>query len=433
MAFRVLNRVYGADSYADILMEGLVEGLKEEDKALATELAYGVLRWQLRLDWAIDLFSSIKAKKLETRVLNALRIGAYQLLFLTRVPASAAVNESVNLVKKDGQRKAGFVNAVLRKIESERERIAWPGPEKDYIKYASVRFSHPEWLVKRWVERLGKDEASALMEANQKVPPKVLRANTLLNSRDELLKALEEEGLEAKKTEYSPSGIEVLKGKPRPDDKRYYIQDEGSQLISYLLSPSPGQTVLDACSAPGGKTTHLAEIMKDSGSIHALDKYAHRLESVDGAAKRLGISIIKTYVARSEEPLDLPAPLFDAILCDSPCSGLGVVRRSPDIKYRRTEQDIIELSALQKKLLSNLSRYLKKGGSLVYSTCTHEPEETAEVVRWFLNEHRGFVLEDPSEYLPQGCDGLIEERFLRTYPHRHNMDGFFAARLRREA
>ena len=432
-AFNVLNRVEGGDAYADILVMKETGNLPANDAALATEIAYGVLRWKIRLDHTIDLFASIKAKKLEHRVLNALRIGVYQLLFLDRVPPSAAINESVKLLRKDGARKSGFVNAVLRRIDSERARIALPdsgGPEKRI----SIAWSHPEWIVKRWVERYGEEEAEALCRANQEVPPKVVRVNTLAVTREKLLEEFSISGREAHAGKYSPFAVEAKAGAPLDAfDARYYIQDEASQLVSLLVSPSPGSSVLDACSAPGGKTTHMAQLMGNRGSILALDKYASRLETVEKSAARLGVKIIKTREADAAAPFTFAEEgSFDYILTDAPCSGLGVVRRSPDIKYRRRAEDIRGLALEQGALLDNLARYLKRGGILVYSTCTFEPEETIDAVEGFLGRNRGYALEDAASVLPEGCAGLVDEKgFFRSFPHRHGMDGFFGARIRK--
>lgn len=434
-AFRVLSRVVGGDAYADILLDKELEGLKDDDRPLATEITYGVLRWVIKIDWIIDSFSSIRTKKLEHSVLNALRIGVYQLYFLTRVPVSAAINESVNLIKGEGARKAGFVNAVLRKAAKEPGSVVFPPPEKDPVKHISVVWSHPEWMVGRWIRRWGVAETAALCEAGQRIPEKTLRTNTLLISRDGLLEELGGEGRQIARTRCSPDGL-VVSGGTALDykDPRYYIQDEASQLIPYLVSPKPGETVLDACSAPGGKTAHMAQLMKNSGRIYALDKYRGRLKSVEETAKRLKIDIIETLEADSSVyGFAPPFPTeFDAILCDAPCSGLGVLRRAPDIKLKRTEDEIKSLSGTQKKLLGNLSRYLKRGGGLVYSTCTFEPEETEEVVEWFLKGHPDFNVESACGYVPEECRDLVDgPGFLRTYPHRHGMDGFFAVRLKR--
>lgn len=430
-AFRVLLRVESGDAYADILLRKETDGLSSVDAGLATEIVYGVLRWKLRLDYTIDLFASIKTRKLEHRVLSALRIGAFQLLFLSRVPASAAINESVKLLRKDGPRKTGFVNAVLRKIDSERTRITLP--EGNAVKRISIAWSHPEWMVRRWVERYGIEEAEALCRADQEVPPKTIRVNTLSATRDGLLRALKDEGRQAALARFSPEGIEAAGGQLDPQDARYYIQDEASQLVSLLVSPTPGSKVLDACSAPGGKTTHMAQLMGNEGQIIALDKHGQRLRSANEAASRLGIRIIKTIEADAVSALPPGAEgPFDFILCDAPCSGLGVVRRSPDIKYRRKEEDILALSSEQARLLDNVSKYLKGGGVLVYSTCTFEPEETDRVVDGFLESHPDFSIESAKGVLPPECALLVDEKgFFRSYPHRDGTDGFFGARMRR--
>jgi len=432
-ALKVLNRVEGGDAYADIALDAGLEGLSGPDTGLTTELVYGVLRWKIRLDYTIDLFSAIRSKKIEHRVLNALRIGAYQLLFLTRVPSRAAINESVELVKPD-KRKAGFVNAVLRKIASEKERIALPDPDKDIIRHITIACSHPEWIVRRWAARYGTAETIELCRAGQEVPPRTVRVNTLSTSRQRLIEELKESGYDVEETRYSPDGIEVRGGGAlAAKDPRYYIQDEASQLVSLLLSPMPGESLLDACSAPGGKTTHLAQLMGNRGAIYALDKHEARVRTVAETAARLGAGIIKTFTFDAAGSLDfLEKGSLDAILCDAPCSGLGVLRRAPDARYRRKEEDIAGLQAIQSRILDNLAGYLKKGGRLVYSTCTFEPEETEGVVSRFLKKHPDFSLEDVSKYLPQSCSELVDkDGFLRTFPHRHGMDGFFAARMRK--
>ncbi len=432
IAFDVLNRVE-AGAFADILLESGLKGAGELDASLATELTYGVLRWSIRLDWVIGSFSSIKAKKLERRVLNALRIGAYQLLFLTKVPPSAAINESVKLIKGGGAKKAGFVNAILRRIDAERGSIILPELNKDPVRHISVLYSHPEWLVKRWAKRYGAEEALKLCMANQEIPPKAVRVNTLATTRDELIREFRGKGIEASKAAYSPDGIIIAGGRIEAKDPRYYIQDQASQIIPYLLSLAPNEVVLDACSAPGGKTTHMAQLMRNAGAIYALDLNSARLKAVEESAKRLGAGMIKTAQADAEKPLPKGLPqVYDAILCDAPCSGLGVIRRTPDIKLKRKEGEIKELSERQKRILDNLAGYLKKGGRMVYSACTFEPEETDDNIKWFLEAHRDFVLEDAKPFLLSSCGGLVDGKgFLRTFPHRHGMDGFFAARLRR--
>ncbi len=430
-ALRVLNRVDGG-AYADIVLDKELSGLNTADAALATEIVYGVLRWRIRVDRVIESFSARKISRLERSVLNALRIGAYQLLFLEKVPPRAAINESVGLVRAGGPRRAGFVNALLRRIDAKREELPVVSGGND-VERISVECSHPEWLVKRWVERYGVQEAELMCRANLSVPPRTLRVNTLLASREDVISRLEAAGVQARKTRFSPDGIQVAAGRLDARNREFYIQDEASQLVPYLLAPAPGEVVLDACSAPGGKTTHMAALMKNTGRIYAIDKYQGRLRAVSALAQRLGAGIIKPLEADSTVTLPFAVGTkFDAVLCDAPCSGLGVLGRSPDIKYRRTEIDVIENGQRQGALLSNLAHYVKDNGRIVYSVCSFEPEETDMVVLDFLKERKDFVLEGAGGYVPKECGALVDEPgFLRTYPHRHGMDGFFAARLRK--
>ncbi len=441
-AFGVLCRVFSG-GYADILLDAELKRLSPESRPLTTETVYGVLRHCIRIDWIIDSVSRIKTKKMETKVLSALRIGVYQLLFLSRVPAFAAINESVKLIKGAGAKKAGFVNALLRKVGSIGGSFDFPDPEKEPVKYASVYYSHPEWMVKRWAAQYGMEGAARLCEANLLVPPKTIRVNTLVTSGETLARELAQSGFAAASTEYSPVALNVTGiGRLPPGDLGYYIQDEASQLVAYLLAPASGETVLDACAAPGGKASHIAALMENTGVLYALDKSQGRARVLSRTLKAQKATMAMVINADAGAPLCFKGPpgtlcppshgLFDAILVDAPCSGLGVLGRSPDIKLRRTEADLADLSKRQARLLDNLAGYLKKGGRMVYSVCTLEPEETDTVIEGFLKRHKDFELQDASGFLPQSCAPLVDGYgFLRTLPHLHHTDGFFAARLGR--
>lgn len=442
VAFNVLMRVSSTGAYADILLNKELKTFGPQDASFATELSYGVLRRYITLDWLIDRFSTIKATRLELRVLNALRLGLYQIYFLARVPSSAAINESVELAKIAGNAgKAGFVNAVLRHAAQDKANIVFPVQMDDPLKRVSINFSHPEWIVRRWIERFGIDSTIELCKANLDPPPKTIRANLLKTTRQGLADELNKEGFKAEPARFSPAGIFIssipASKKLNPGDERYYIQDEASQIVPLLLSLSPGQTILDACAAPGGKTAHIAEIMRNQGVVYALDKYEARLKTLKDSLGRLGVSIVKTVEADSTMPLGFikgEKRRFDAALVDAPCSGLGVLRRVPDIKMKRKEEDLKALSKTQSLILQNISGYVKKGGLLVYSVCSTEPDETIEVVKGFLEKNKGFEAEDARGALPEGCSRLVDEKgFLLTLPHKHDMDGFFAARLRCKA
>lgn len=436
-AFRVLRRVESGDAFANILLDKELGDLSNLDKGLATELVYGILRWQTKIDWIIESYSSIKVRKLEHSVLTALRMGIYQLLFLTKIPPSAAINESVNLVKKEGQKKAGFVNGVLRSADAGRKTVPFPSLQKEPNKYISVVFSHPEWMVKRWIERWGIKETLDICQGNLKVPSTYIRANTLINSREELTGQLREEGFTLKETPLSPMGIEVIsagEGQLDTSDPRYYIQDEASQLVPLLLAPEGGELILDACAAPGGKTTEIGAMMENKGKVFALEIHEGRVKVLKEQLSRMGVTNTEVHRMDSTKASvhTLSVEDFDGILLDAPCSGLGVLRRSPDIKYRRREEDINELQMLQLSLLRNLSKYLKVKGRIVYSTCSLEAEETEEVIENFLRENENFVLESASLYLPEGCSHLVgQDGYLKTKPSKDSTDGFFGARLKR--
>ncbi len=445
VAFRVLLRVEASDSYADILLSKEIGKLKDNmDRALATELVYGVLRWQIKIDWIIDIFSKIRTNKLEHSVLTALRLGIYQLFFLTNIPIHAAIDETVELLKPD-VKKAGFVNAVLRSAQKGKSGVSFPMLKREPVKYISVVFSHPRWIVERWIQRYGVKQAIELCQSNLKVPSIAIRVNTLEVSREELKKELLSKGAVLEDCRYSPDGL-VLTHSPKgvvlaPTDKRYYIQDEASQLVSRLLAPRPGSVVLDACAAPGGKTTHIAQLMEGSGRVFAIDKSKARSRLVEAATKRFSLSNITITVADAAK-LEIHPELFgtegamvdsfDSILVDAPCSGLGVLGRTPDIKYKRSPEDLVRLAKVQRDILSNLARYVKRKGCIVYSVCSLEPEESDEVVEWFLSNHSDFSSADARLYLPESCHGLVDNKgWLRTMPSTSSIDGFFAARLER--
>lgn len=433
-AFTVLGKISSGKAYADIALDNALSLTDEPERPLATELVYGILRNQIKIDYIIDLAVSIKTKRLEHTVLNALRLGVYQLIFLTKIPPSAAINESVNLIKKEGAKKAGFINAVLRRIDRERNTLRFPVKEDNEARAISVLYSIPEWLAKRWLERFEWNEASELCKTLLTPPPKVIRANTIVTSKDALIGELNKIGFTVAPALYAPDAIVITKDIGlNPKATEYYIQDEASQIVARLLSPMPGESVLDACAAPGGKTTHIAAIMRNAGLIIAFDRRASRLATLKNASNRLNVTIIRPVATDSAFALPLkPNAFFDAVLVDAPCSGLGVLRRSPDIKLRITEADIKDLAKKQSALLENLSGQVKKGGHLVYSVCSFEPEETDLIIKNFLKKHPEFKVENANEYLPETCAPLTDkDGFLRTFPHKHNSDGFFAARLKK--
>lgn len=400
-----------------------------------TELVYGTLRWRGKIDWIISQFSKIPTKRITPPILNIIRLGVYQLLFLDKIPSFASVNESVTLAGQWGHRgQAAFVNANLRSINRARDRLEYPDLGRDPALHISVVYSHPLWMIKRWLKRFGSDVTIELCKSNNETPPLTIRTNTLKVSRQKLFHELMEEVEEISLCTRSLEGIDIkgvsdIRALPSFLRGWFQVQDEASQLISHILSPMPGQKILDACAAPGGKTTHLAQLMENSGDIYALDSNISRLKLLEESCKRLGITNVNVFKGDASYPLEFREK-FHGILVDAPCSGLGTLRRNPDSKWKKKKEDIVFLSRLQLSILNNLADYVKESGVLVYSTCTLAPEENEEIIESFLQTNPAFRLADISELLPPPYVDMIDDRgFFHSFPHLHHMDGFFAARL----
>lgn len=449
LALEVLCAIEKREAYANLSLGAALDraGLSPVDRGFATELVYGVVRRRLTLDWVLGQCSTRPVGSLSPWVRNLLRLSLYQLLYLTRVPAEAACHEAVELAKRRGHRGiAGYVNAVLRSFLRGRDQLSWPDPETEPVRYLAVRESHPEWLVERWLSRLGFTETAELLAANNEPPPVALRVNRRRVTKEGLLAGLAERGLRAEGSQWALEGV-ILRSRSGIVEELYEIaeglaqvQDEASMLIAHLVAPVPGERVLDAASAPGGKATHLAELMDDQGEVRALDIHPRKLDLIRQNAARLGLSIVRPEV---RDALGLNEvrefwQSFDRALLDAPCSGLGVLRRRPDARWRKKPGDVEVLAAQQRRLIRAVAATVRPGGRLVYSTCSTEPEEGEEVVEDFLREREG-------EFLIRPAQQVLAERgvpaarvlsafngpYLRLWPHRHRTDGFFAACLDR--
>jgi 16S rRNA (cytosine967-C5)-methyltransferase len=436
----MLARIDKERSYADILLDQELShgSIKGPDRGLLTELVYGTLRKQGTLDHLISQFSSIRIDRIERSVHTLLRLGLYQLMFLDRVPTSAAVNETVKLSKLLAPKASGFINAVLRETDRKRDSIQWPDRESDPAGWMAARHSSPKWIAQMWLDQLGAEEAEQLARTMSEAPPVTIRVNTLKCSRDELIVKLSAEQVSAAPCKFSPLGVQILSHSPLTllDSFRqglFSIQDEASQLAAILLGSSPGDRVLDICAAPGGKTTCIAELMGNSGEIVACDINPRRLKQVQLLADRLGVKIIRAELANAEN-LFIPAATkqFTKVLLDAPCSGLGVLRRNPEGKWWKTVEEINTLAGLQQRILSNAASYVAPGGTLIYATCSTSVQENESVVNDFLLQHNDFALDDIRELYPQFDPLCSSNGHLRPWPHLHGMDGFFAARLRRQ-
>jgi 16S rRNA (cytosine967-C5)-methyltransferase len=414
--------------------------LGARDRAFISQLVQGSVRWRARLDWTIRQSSDSPLKKISPRVLNLLRLALYQILFLDRVPESAAVNEAVKQAKKrHPPYVVSFVNAVLRKACRNKNQISFPDRSKNPVEYLSVFNSYPEWLVRKWIREWGFELTEALLEAQNRVPGLTVRSNALRISRDDLIRRLEaESGIVGKPTPYSPQGVRLENFRGRVDqgkafrDGLFQVQDEAAQLTSLLLSPAAGERVLDLCAGYGGKTTHLAELMGDKGKVIALDMNRARLVSLATNAVRLGIrSAVAVAADASENLSSLFRVKFYRIVVDAPCSGLGVLSRHPDGKWNKKEEDIPRLAQLQKRILNGGCSLLLRGGMLLYVTCTLSREENEEVVESCLTGNKNMALVDLRDQAPWARDLIDDRGFLRTFPHRHGMDGFFGALMRK--
>lgn len=440
VAWEILQRVEDG-AFADALLGHHLRerGFDRRDQALATRIVYGTIAWQGYLDNILQAFSRREPASLDLPVRVLLRMGLFQIVKLTRVPAFAVVDTTVELSKLHrGGSAAGLVNAVLRRAAREWQTVALPAPEDDLAGHLSVRLSHPRWLVERWIDELGVEETEALLTADNEEAPTVLRVNLHRATRDAVIRDLRDAGFEAEPTLWSPAGVRIIPGGfpgslPGHAEGRFSVQGEASQLVALIVGASPGNRVLDACAAPGGKATAIAEAMGDTGTVQALDSSEAGVRRISAMARRLGLSSVEASVAdatRWQPPAE--DRQFDCILVDAPCTGLGTLRQHPEVRWRRTADDVTRAAELQRRILAHMAGFVRPGGALVYATCTVTREENEDVVASLLATNDELIIDDPRPSLPEKTQELIgTDGFLRTAPQRHNLDGFFAARLKR--
>ena len=420
-------------AYSELYLASAIKkaGLERRDAALCVAICGGVLRNRAYLDFRIAACSTMKLKKIAPRVLNILRVAAFQICFLERVPDSAAVNAAVDQARKStGARSAGFVNAVLRRMV--REKDTPPQPEsRDIIENLAIRYSHPQWLVRRFFSRLGAEETEALLTVDHTPPPIVARVNTLRGSNAEAVHMLEAQQVGVQPHPFLPDAL-VLSHTGDIDRLDAYqngnitIQDTASQLCAWALAPVPGSRMLDLCAAPGGKSFACAGQMQNCGEIVACDLHPHRVQLISSGAERLGIGIVRPMQADGTVFRSEWENAFDFVLVDAPCSGIGVIRRKSEIRYKE-EGSLLELPPVQMTLLANAGRYVRPGGVLVYSTCTLLSEENEAVFTDFINKNRNFI---PLDFALPGV-GASTDGMLTLWPHKTGTDGFFIAKARK--
>ncbi len=438
IAYEMTRRVNSSGAYLSLLLQYTLQRyrLSGRDRALVAELSYGVQRQRNKLDYVIENFSTRPLADIEAEVLDVLRLGVYQLMEM-RVPSHAAVNETVDLAKKRLHQGApAFVNAILRNVVKGLGELNWPSRE-DLPRYLEVVYSHPRWLVDYLLEMLEEESVEALCAADNEFPGISLRANLKRIDREGLMERIKSGRGHGETSRYLAEGI-VKTSLPRAlllellEAGLCVVQDESSMLVSHVVGPQPGTLIIDACAAPGGKASHLAALGGEGCRVIAADRNRRRLEALRNTVRRLGLENIEVKEADATHLADYVHQEAHAILADAPCSGLGTLRRRPELKWRRSRDDLERLAGTQLAILEGCASSLRLGGTLVYSVCTYSREETADVIKEFLRKHSDYGLDDISPYLP--CDlslGTGPLAYAQLMPHLHNMEGMFIARMTR--
>ncbi|MBN2365841.1 MAG: 16S rRNA (cytosine(967)-C(5))-methyltransferase RsmB [Calditrichaeota bacterium] len=431
----ILSKVDTRHAYSDILLEKEIIDLSDVDKRFVTEVVNGVLRWRLRLDWYLNQLYLGEYDNLLIEVKNNLRSSVYQLLFLDKIPAYAVLYEAVEIAKaKFNQKTANLVNAILRNYLRQAKKFDFLEMEMEILDKLAFRYSHPKWLIQRWIEHWGIDEVSMLCQANNERPRLSVRLNRQIADPTSFFKSLDENQISY---EVHPDFPDFVWIDNFQDFRKLdfisrgwvSVQDISTGIPAVLLNPIPGEKVLDMCAAPGGKTGYIADKMGDDGFILALDRHPSRLKTLANNMKRLQLRSPRSVTADGNR---LPVRCeFDKILVDAPCTGFGVLRKKVDLKWKRTEQDISEMKEVQLKLLEQAAASLRVGGLMVYSTCTLEPEENEKNIYRFLEKHPEFELLRLKNRIPEKY--ITHKYFVYTFPHKHQMDGSFAALLQKGA
>ncbi|MET3194415.1 16S rRNA (cytosine(967)-C(5))-methyltransferase RsmB [Bacillus sp. OAE603] len=440
IALEALLSVYKNQSYSNLLVNNYIQknDLSSADAGLLTEIIYGTIQRDQLLDFYLEPYIK-NQKKLEEWVYILIKLSLYQFHFLDRVPAHAVLNEAVEIAKKRGHKGiASLVNGVLRNIQ--RNGVRSINEIKDKVEKLSIETNHPLWLIEQWISEFGEDETRKMCEENILPPYQTARVNSMKATREEVIRMLEDEGINVEVGNLSPFAIEIQKGNVAHSNafKEGYIsiQDESSMLVAQALGVNEGDQVLDTCAAPGGKSTHIAELLKGTGSVTSLDLHKHKVKLIKEQANRLGLENIETIALDARKaPEEFEGKLFDRVLVDAPCSGLGVIRRKPDILLKKNATDVSNLQKVQKSILHEASKLLKPGGTLVYSTCTVGHEENLDVVNSFLEEHDDFELDRSLiEHVPNELkeDKTVQNGYIQLLPHYFGTDGFFIARLRKK-
>lgn len=435
----LLIEVEREQSYAQLSLKKALVDLEMRDKALATEIFYGTIKYQIQIDYWLNQYSKTPIRKMKPLIRNLLRMSVYQMLHLDKIPVSAVINEAVKITKKRKfQGLSGFVNGLLRTIDREREKLAYPS-EKDSLSEAlSIQYAIPEWMIKMWLKQYSRDIVEQIASALNQRAEVCGRVNDLKGSKAELLEILEKEGVHVERGHLLEEAfylkkVDNLQNLPSFKLGAWTVQDESAMLVAHVVAPKAGEYVLDMCSAPGGKSMHMAAKMENRGEIIACDIHPHKLELIEKNAKRLGISIIKPTLQDGMVLNESWIGKFDKVLLDAPCSGLGIMKRKPDIRLHKTKDDLKEIVEIQKALFKNAVQYLKPNGKLVYSTCTISYEENEQMIKEAVSEY-GLELENIVDTIPKLIQSSVKEQgMIQILPNMAGTDGFFIASLKRRS
>ncbi len=442
LALKILYEVNEKASYSNITIHKFFEEkkLKSLDKAFITDLVYGTIKWKMTIDWMISRSSRIKLNKISPWVINILRIGVYQILYLDKVPVFAACNESVELTKRYGHKaSSSFVNAVLRNIARNKENLKLElNNSKDDLTSLSIKYSYPNWMIENWIDQFGVKFTKELLACNNEPPEFSIRVNTLKTTPCELKNKLIGLDYEVNDGKYVDEALTIKNPIGIFETELYklgyfQVQDESSMLVTKILNPKQNEKILDVCSAPGGKSTHIAAVMNNRGYVLSRDIYENKIKLIDGSAKRLGINIIKTECYDATEIDESLSEKFDRVLVDAPCLGLGIIRRKPEIKWVRCPTDIEEIKRKQIKILNVSSKYVCIGGILVYSTCSINSRENEDVVLEFLKNNTDFkpVELDNNLFDNRLLSNSTSNSQIQIFPNVHGIDGFYIAKMQK--
>lgn len=440
-AAQVLSDVLRRERFADDALDEVLEemSLRPDDRRLCVQLVNGVLRHLTHIDRALDALASKGKESLPPHVLIVLRIALFQMLYLDRIPVHAIVSSAVEQAKALAPGLAGLVNAILRRASEDPQRWRQAPLTGDPAADLALAYDHPRWLVERWLVQFGVDQTAALCEANQREPSLFVRVHTLRIQSDALQERLAGEGIAATPHAWLDDALvlpphTVLGSLAAFQEGLFVVQDISAMLPARLVAPVPGERILDACAAPGGKTAHLAALLCDRGTIYAVDRDPRRVGLIKAMTRRLGLTCVRVRAQDATRGIPGMPQHVDAVLVDAPCSGLGTLARRVDLRWRIQPEDLERLRGLQREILARVGRKVRPGGRLVYSTCTINPEENEDVVREFLRRFPQFAIDDPRPFLPVACRHLVShDGFVRTFPHTDGVDGSFAVRLVRTA